>query len=175
MGHMPGSNHTGCDWNNIDNAPLVAKPYACTAQCGSATTTQCGVAYKLSGSTACSATHATYEGCSDDVCDEVCAMGVTTPSLTAGAELVTSGTKSYNCWNVSQKMYMMEAKAIEQSVAMNCGPGAHNMSGMWMIGSTHPACASWSNDAPVPSTSTASAFGVRAAMVTIAMVAAAFA
>ena len=122
-----------------------AATYTCTAQCdaSAATTSQCGSGNVLSASTACSASHTTYEGCTATVCDAACASATTTT-----VETVTYESKTYKCFNTDNKMHgggTGEANAIEQSVSMNCGPGAHAMGAMYMAGATHPACDNWSN------------------------------
>ena len=115
-----------------------AATYTCTAQCGGATTSQCGSENLLSASTTCSAS-ATYEGCTATVCNAACA------SATADeVEQVTYQSKTYKCFNKENSMHMMQANAIEQSVSMNCGPGSHAMTEngmtMYMAGATHMAC-----------------------------------
>lgn len=118
-----------------------AATYTCTAQCdaSAATTSQCGSGNVLSASTACSASHTTYEGCTATVCDAACASATTTT-----VETVTYESKTYKCFNKENSMHMMQANAIEQSVSMNCGPGSHAMTEngmtMYMAGATHMAC-----------------------------------
>jgi len=121
-----------------------AATYTCTAQCGSATTSQCGSGNMLSASTACSASHTTYEGCTATVCDAACASATTTT-----VETVTYLSKSYKCFNTANTMHMMQTNADEQSVSMNCGPGSHAMGTptMYMAGAMHTTCDNWSNAA----------------------------
>jgi hypothetical protein len=138
-----------------------AATYTCTAQCGSATTSQCGSGNTLSLSTACSASHNTYEGCTATMCDAACAT-----ATEAKVETVTYESKSYKCFNKENSMHMMPANAIEQSVSMNCGPGSHTMTEngmtMYMAGANHTAC-DWSISPAGAHASATAVFAVAAA------------
>ena len=133
-----------------------AATYTCTAQCDSsaATTSQCGSGNVLSASTACSAAHTTYEGCTATVCNAACASATTDK-----VETVTYSSKTYKCFNATNYMHMSNADAIEQSVSKNCGPGSHQMGSMYMAGAMHTTCDNWSNAAS-PAGASASATAV---------------
>jgi hypothetical protein len=87
--------------------------------------------------------------------------------------------RTFDCFNASHTMQSSAALATQQSVAMNCGPANHAMSGMYMPGASHMACNNWDNTvAAAPSaaargTPTTLAATLAATLATLATLAAA--
>ena len=169
-------------------APVVAsvppsRTYACTATCDATTpttATACGTGNATN--TWCGATtpaHA-YEGCTAERCDDVCGndASVTANSVTAPVSVSKYG-RTFACFEASNKMQSSAALATQQSVAMNCGPANHAMSGSYMPGASHTACDNWDNTvAAAPSaaargTPTTLAATLAATLATLATLAAA--
>ena len=165
----------------VANVP-ASRTYACTATCDSTTpttATACGIGNATN--TWCGATTAyTYEGCTAERCDDVCGndASVTANPVTAPVSVSKYGS-TFDCFNASHKMQMNAARATQQSVAMNCGPANHAMSGSYMPGASHMACNNWDNTvAAAPSaaargTPTTLAATLAATLATLAMLAAA--
>jgi len=123
--------------------------YACTANCASG----CGDGYATNTLCADSANIAyAYEGCSKARCADVCGDvgAVTTPPV----DKAVSGS-TFTCFNATHLKHSTAALATQQSVAMDCGPGNHEMQSMYMAGSTHGACAAaWTSAATRGTTTT---------------------
>ena len=159
--------------------PVVAtsRTYACTATCDATTpttATACGIGNATN--TWCGATSAyAYEGCTAERCDDVCAAS---NALTAPVSVSKYG-RTFDCFKASHKMQSSAALATQQSVAMNCGPANHAMSGSYMPGASHTACDNWDNTvAAAPSaaargTPTTLAATLAATLATLATLAAA--
>jgi len=87
--------------------------------------------------------------------------------------------RTFACFEASNKMQSSAALATQQSVAMNCGPANHAMSGSYMPGASHTACDNWDNTvAAAPSaaargTPTTLAATLAATLATLATLAAA--
>lgn len=113
----------------------ASNTYSCTAYCSS-TASACGAGNFTNATNSCAA-NAAYEGCASAACVDACAQVDVSAS---GAANVTRGSTTYTCFNATKTMWMSQALAIQQSVALNCGPGAHQMSSMWMQGSNMAAC-----------------------------------
>ena len=161
----------------VANVP-ASRTYACTATCDSTTpttATACGIGNATN--TWCGATTPAYEyeGCTAERCDDVCAAS---NAMMAPVSVSKYG-RAFDCFKASNTMQSTAALATQQSVAMNCGPANHAMSGMYMPGASHMACNNWDNTvAAAPSaaargTPTTLAATLAATLATLATLAAA--
>ena len=166
---------------------VASRAYACTATCDAttpATATACGIGNATN--TWCGATTPAYlyEGCTAERCDDVCGndASVTANDFTLAAAPVSviKYGRTFDCFKASEKKQSTTALATQQSVAMNCGPAYHPMSGLYMAGdASHTACNNWDNTvAAAPSaaargTPTTLAATLAATLATLATLAAA--
>ena len=160
----------------VANVP-ASRTYACTATCATTPTTATACGIGNATNTWCGATtpaHA-YEGCTAERCDDVCAAS---NAMMAPVSVIKYG-RTFDCFKASHTMQSTAALATQQSVAMNCGPANHAMSGMYMPGASHMACNNWDNTvAAAPSaaargTPTTLAATLAATLATLATLAAA--
>ena len=128
----------------VANVP-ASRTYACTADCDTTTpttATACGIGNATN--TWCGATTYTYEGCTAERCDDVCAAS---NAMMAPVSVSKYG-RTFDCFKASHKMQSTAALATQQSVAMNCGPANHYMTVPmpgYMPGASHTACNNWDN------------------------------
>ena len=134
----------------VANGVPASRTYACTADCDATTpttATACGIGNATN--TWCGATTPAYEyeGCTAERCDDVCGNDASvTASAVAAPVSVTKYGRTFACFNATMKMQSSATLATQQSVAMNCGPAYHPMSGLYMAGdASHTACNNWDN------------------------------